>query len=75
MSKVGVKKALADVDYCSVCNKKGKITIRDNKNYCGGCAPPSTWVPPVIDRRSDPRNIRFNLGEGEGENGEGTSSM
>ena len=68
MSKVGVKKAMAEVDYCSECGKKGRITIRDNKKYCGGCAPPSTWVPPEIDPRSSERNTRWNMGErGEGE--------
>ena len=72
MSKVGVKK-MVEVGHCSACGpredgRKVKITIRDGKQYCGGCAPPSTWIPPVIDRRSDLRNTRWNMGErGEGE--------
>jgi hypothetical protein len=66
MSKVGVKKALADIGYCSECGKKGKITIRERKPYCGGCAPPSTWVPPVIPK--DPDKTRFGI---KGERGDG----
>ncbi len=67
MSPVGVRKELSDVGYCSECGKKGKITIRDSKKYCAEHAPPSTWVPPVIDPRSDPRNRRFKAGEREDE--------
>ena len=68
MSPVGVRKELSDVDYCSECGKKGRITIRDNKKYCAKHAPPSTWTPPEIEQ--DPRKIRWNMGERDNESKE-----
>ena len=62
MSGVGVRKELADTGYCSVCGKKGKITIRDSVKYCAEHAPLDTWTPPTPE--SNPRTTIFTgLGE------------